>query len=818
MSIAAFIRETIFLPRLMEAGCMVVYDPDGRYQSVCSSLEDKKIRVVNASNSSIKSRLAAIEALQNIGRPKSTLDALLVYVPKRRSETDEEKQNDPFSIYGEAGAVFPRDDGDEYLSLCLRAKPDNSTEIRRVFASSPSGPAFSVIDAIGGGSSWPQLRSALRVESGREILEALLVPRAKQAAALKDQEGWNDEARNFLSKTLGMSVKTRGKTWNAISDELWRFVLFSEFVFDLPSELPERLQGIPHAVTEAQPIIEDVCERLRNSPSNKNIYIERAEQIEKDLSLQQICASIEDLGVRDTFPFEERTFLKQAIKGLIGNDLNASRDTISTHGNSIWINRGESQAQWEMIKSCFALIESCEDNQRQLPDKSKSQKELIEFYISSLRETDRLQREFEQTFSDFLDHKNILSDVIEFARSKYRRLAETTQTAFVKHLETSGWPQSELLSNLDIYDKYVASKLKEGGRRVAYILVDALRYELGVVLEKSLAEDGPVVLQAACATVPTITPVGMASLLPGASEDLTLNEAGKLVPKIADTKIGNVSQRMNIFRKQMGDRFQEMPLNDFVKNKVDFAETVDLLVLRSTEIDSQLESNPESTLALIPNALKSVRFALHKLRKLGFQDAVIATDHGFFLNGHASDGDVCSKPQGNWIINAHDRAFLGTGNPDNHNLVIEATKLGINGEYQQVALPKSMAPYRSGHLYFHGGISLQEALVPVLSVELKNNETVVTDNFNIELIYKRGAKKITTRVPVIELVAETEDMFTKEMNIEVIVEAEDREGRVIGEPNPGGEVNPVTGTITLRPGESKNITMKMEQILRVNSK
>ena len=495
------------------------------------------------------------------------------------TQNHEEKQNDPFSIYGEAGAVFPRDDGDEYLSLCLRAKPDNSTEIRRVFASSPSGPAFSVIDAIGGGSSWPQLRSALRVESGREILEALLVPRAKQAAALKDQEGWNDEARNFLSKTLGMSVKTRGKTWNAISDELWRFVLFSEFVFDLPSELPERLQGIPHAVTEAQPIIEDVCERLRNSPSNKNIYIERAEQIEKDLSLQQICASIEDLGVRDTFPFEERTFLKQAIKGLIGNDLNASRDTISTHGNSIWINRGESQAQWEMIKSCFALIESCEDNQRQLPDKSKSQKELIEFYISSLRETDRLQREFEQTFSDFLDHKNILSDVIEFARSKYRRLAETTQTAFVKHLETSGWPQSELLSNLDIYDKYVASKLKEGGRRVAYILVDALRWSSVLCLKKSCRR-WPGCTASGLSTVPTITPVGMASLLPGASEDLTLTEAGKLVPKIADTKIGNVSQRMNIFRKQMGDRFRKC-LNDFVKNKVDFAETVDLLVLRS---------------------------------------------------------------------------------------------------------------------------------------------------------------------------------------------------------------------------------------------
>ncbi len=89
----------------------------------------------------------------------------------------------PFAIYAVSGAMFPRDDGDDYLSLCLRAKPDHSTEVRRVFAGSPSGPAFSVIDAIGGGANWPQLRAALKVESGREILVALLSPSAAQAEA-----------------------------------------------------------------------------------------------------------------------------------------------------------------------------------------------------------------------------------------------------------------------------------------------------------------------------------------------------------------------------------------------------------------------------------------------------------------------------------------------------------------------------------------------------------------------------------------------------------------------------------------------------------
>lgn len=790
---------------------MVVYDPDGRYQDLCSSLEDDRVRIVDTSESSIASRLAAIEALQAVGNSKGNLDAVLVYVPRRRSATDEEKQVDPFSIYAEAGAVFPRDDGDDYLSLCLRAKPDHSTDVRRVFANTPSGPAFSVVDNIGGGASWPQLRAALKVESGREILEALLGPTERQAEALKTQEGWSSEAREFLSATLGMSVKTRGKTWNAIADELWRFVLFSEFVFDLPVELPETLLGVPHAVAEAKPIIGDVCERLRTNPSTRGSYIERAEQIEIELALESRCKTIEDLGSKDTFPFEERTFLRRAIKGLIGNDLDIARETIAAHGSSVWIGRGESQFQWELVRASFALVESCDDNERLLAGHAKSQSDLIDFYVSGLRETDRLQREFEQALSDFLDPHDLLSEVIEYTRSKYRRLFEKVQGAFVKHLETAGWPPQGRLANAEVYDTHVAGKLKETGRRVAYILVDALRYELGVALEKRLSDDGPVELHAAIAQLPTITPVGMASLLPGARDGLTLtSEAGKLVPRIGDNAVTNVSQRMDLLRKRFGDRFDEMPLSSFVKGKPRLAKAVDLLVLRSTEIDSQLESNPETTLTLIPNTLKLIRVALHKLRGLGFQDAIIASDHGFFLNGQASDGDVCTKPQGNWVVNAHDRAFLGIGNTDSHSVVLDAAKLGVRGDFAQIALPRSMAPYKAGHLYFHGGASLAEAVVPVLIARLDIKEISEAGSFSVELSYKRGAKRITTRVPVVDLTVSSDDMFTQDVDIEVLLEAQDGGGEVVGEPRPGGDVNPATRTITLRPGETKQITMRME--------
>jgi len=204
-------------------------------------------------------------------------------------------------------------------------------------------------------------------------------------------------------------------------------------------------------------------------------------------------------------------------------------------------------------------------------------------------------------------------------------------------------------------------------------------------------------------------------------------------------------------------------------------------VLRSTEIDSQLESNPESTLGLIPSTLKMVRFAVHRLRTVGFQDVIIATDHGFFLNAQAGAGDVCAKPAGNWPISAHDRLMLGAGAADVHNQVLGADKLGIRADFPFAALPKSMAPYRAGHLYFHGGVSLAEAVVPVLVAKLSASKPPALPQPQVGLLYRGGAKKITTRIPVIEVVSRTIDMFSPGTTVEVLLEAQDSHGNVIGE-------------------------------------
>ena len=85
----------------------------------------------------------------------------------------------------------------------------------------------------------------------------------------------------------------------------------------LPEALPEALADIPRAEEAARPIIEALCESLRNDRRSQDLYIDNAEEIEAELNLPDECRQLTDLGVRDTFPFEDRTFLLQAIRFLI---------------------------------------------------------------------------------------------------------------------------------------------------------------------------------------------------------------------------------------------------------------------------------------------------------------------------------------------------------------------------------------------------------------------------------------------------------------------------------------------------------------------
>ena len=229
-----YIRDEVFAKPLRNWGVLVIYDPARRYREIAESLKDGAVAFVDASESSIESREAAQAALDEMGRQGGKVKGLVIYIPKAKPVNDYERQRDPFSFYGAIGYEFPRGDGDQFRDICLRAKEDSATEVWRVFNENPT-PDFAVINAIGGGKSWPTLAAALgNVESVREILLSFLTADEKQRAKLDANDAWVSEAKDLFGTALKLRLVTKSRKWEGIALELWRYLLFSEFAFYLP--------------------------------------------------------------------------------------------------------------------------------------------------------------------------------------------------------------------------------------------------------------------------------------------------------------------------------------------------------------------------------------------------------------------------------------------------------------------------------------------------------------------------------------------------------------------------------------------------------
>src|SRR5690606_37337407 len=102
-----------------------------------------------------------------------------------------------------------------------------------------------------------------------------------------------------------------------------------------------------------------------------------------------------------------------------------------------------------------------------------------------------------------------------------------------------------------------------GQTSTAYVLVDALRYELGRDLATRPGRlNASVDVRPAVAAVPTITPVGMAAITPGADErfDVALGADSRLAVDVDGQAVRTVSDRVKRFEKAHG-KVADVPLD-----------------------------------------------------------------------------------------------------------------------------------------------------------------------------------------------------------------------------------------------------------------
>jgi hypothetical protein len=790
------IREYIanhFRNKLKENPSLVIYDPENRYEEILNLIEGEDLSIFKINENVLTIREQAIDYFNSI-LPKKVNARMIVYVPYEAPLSRQEKLLDPFYIFSFGGSFFPYDATDKFENLCKACFPDKEQKIRALFAEGI--PDYEILDALSGGNSWVKLQTLTGGKSEKEIFVALLAPNSRQLESLTKDKTWYSEYNDF-SSVIGLQSKE--KNFDAINNQLWRFLLFSEFVFDLPIELPEILKSIPRAKPAARSLVLEICKSLRNNKECEELYIEKAEFVASELGLAELFRNEHELGEIITFAFEDNTYFYHFTDLLSNRKINEAKEILTRIRENIWLHHDEERRRyWKMAELGISILETT-TSQNNLYNTFKS---IIDHYIQNDYKVDQLQRRFEKLSIEVFEENTALKELKLLVRVKYAEYAEKNQKKFQDFFQKEHWPIDGFQSNIQVYSNFI-NPLLSTKNKTAYLLVDALRYELAKELEDSVEKYFNVELTASCAFLPTVTKYGMAALLPEADKYLELKEhKGNLEAFMGNTVLPTLTQRRDYFKNKLGDLCEIISLDQLISSNIPDKR---LLIVTTNEIDNAGENMAGSALVAMQQAIQNLIKGLNLLKQKGYEKIIIATDHGFVLHPTFQPGDNVSKPVGDWLL-SKSRCLGGSGATSENGLGFSPAEIGIKSEIKNFVFLKNYAVFEKNTTYFHEGISLQECIVPVMvltSRKAKKEKTI-----QVNATYKgRTSGIITTRTPSIEVSCFVEGELGFD-NIFIRMEAFNND-IIVGKSGYSEFVNEVSNLLEIIPGQAYKIPLEM---------
>jgi hypothetical protein len=323
---------------------------------------------------------------------------------------------------------------------------------------------------------------------------------------------------------------------------------------------------------------------------------------------------------------------------------------------------------------------------------------------------------------------------------------------------TGGW-----YKQAQVFDAFVAPLLRE--QRTAYILVDALRFELARELVTLLAKEFDIQLEVVIGTAPSVTEVGMAALLPRGDTGLRLTAGKGLEVTIHGQQLRSRQDRIEFFHQNVGVPVIDLKLEEpkqFKRKLKDLGAVTALVVVTSREIDQTGEEGLTNAREQMEQVLTHLSLAVRKLAEAGIERLVIATDHGYIFGEELGEADKIDPPGGKTAL-LHRRVWVGQGGAaSNSYLRTTLAKLGTSSELE-IAVPWTLAGFRTPGptAYFHGGLSPEEIILPVIS--LRPRGWLSTDQVKkAEWELSLGSAKITTRFLSVRITAQFRGLFEAE--------------------------------------------------------
>ena len=747
-----------------DRGLVLWFDPEHHYEDVVRELKAGQERVLTFGGSFYQLRREAEPLIRGFDAPK-----LLVYV----TATWEQSREPLAELLALGVELRPGVSGNRNTRLAVVARKalkgrvtdarldDLDKQIEQ------GGLTLAELEALASDGATGSLPTALAVHFGTALvheaaLEFLARPeRDSELAARKGVADWASALGDFYGLTAESGVSA-----TKLRKLLARQTMACELLLALEQDVPEALSRLVNvATTGVMRRLAELAVEWRNRRDLAATYPAMSAEVGVALHLDSIDFPDAALERSCTFLTLEQRLLRRVAEKVI-HDPGAAAIAESRQ-RGFWAEHDtELQAEWALVMQAGQLIARANSIEKGLKSRAYSWTELVELYTGQANwaELDTLQRRLERRASSLefalASPPAEVEQLVHATRLRHQEVSGAVAERFVRAWRESGFSAGRHHQQTEIYDRYVAPELHS--KRTVYILVDALRWELARELPQVLGGDFETEQELTIGTAPSITEVGMAALLPSASSGLQIGGTSKLQISLHGQVLKNRADRIAYLKARAGVPVLDLRLEDprgFRRKLKDLAEGPALVVVTSREIDQSGEDEMSAAREHMERVLTHLGLAMRRLAEEGFEKFVIAADHGYLYGEDLAESEKIDPPGGKTLL-CHRRVWAGQGGAASDSyLLTEVSKFGASSDLE-MAVPWNLAGFRTAgpSAYFHGGLSPQEILLPVLVVMAKKTAASKGAKklaWDISL----GSAKVTARFLSVRIQARSQGLF-----------------------------------------------------------
>ncbi len=822
--------------QVKDCGIVVWYDAEGDYRRFIETLSIPGADIFRWKDSFFRLRQELDPLLEFVGedgRPDPSCHVppkVLVYVPQSGENT-----RDALVELEAAGAVMEPGATPWQRNTRLRVIADHV--FRRIAPDQADKISKKVEERLLTLEELDRLSLEVEaVESGAVKLifgTASLMDVALKFAASPGQDGVL-EAKQALPELSDLFEKGYGfrglprSTAGELRRELHRLLLMGEVLcggaHTAEAEKYPSLLLLPEESHQADRIRE-TCSTWRSRTDLRSAYLESALCVERDMRIADLELEPVTLSLLETFPVFEEKLIRHAEETLLhgnpGQALQLARDRME----SFWsLQEPRFQLQWFFVEQGARVLILGKSIRDELKGFKGNPAEMVRRYTEDEEPwclLDRTYRHLERHYShldaEITDDHALVERLMAELRRDYTETVELCAHRFTAALEKAEFQVSGFLSQDRIFPEKVAPRVS-GSDKVAYMVVDALRYEMGLELVEGLKSEFDIVMVPGVAQLPTITSVGMAALLPGADEGMDLVETtgGKTAVALGESMLKDRPSRIKYLQSRIGRDVLALKLRELVKPSRKRQQEVagaSFILVTSQEIDQfgeGIEDESEARLVM-DEVLDKLRKAVRHLKALGVQVVVVSADHGH-LFGEAAEGGLLMDGPGGKTAELHRRVWIGQGGTRGDGFLrIATSQVHLGGPFE-LAFPRGLGCFRAkggGGAYCHGGATLQELVIPVISMEPRKAPPYSLKTTAVKLVMDKP--KITTRFFSVTATYHRVHGIgsSDEIRVKVAVRANRKEVGFVAMAAYGFEEG--TGEILLRDGRPNAVTLMLTE-------